>query len=65
MSAGDEWTGPFLDLVEDCEKRESRLDDWSRTFIDSIRKQLEQAKPLTAKQAVKLDEIWERATARG
>jgi len=54
-----------MQLIADCEARESRLGDWDRTFIDSIKHQLEQGRTLSAKQAAKLDEIWERATARG
>lgn len=54
-----------LQLIADCEARESRLSDWERGFIDSIRHQLEQGRTLTRKQADTLDDIWERATARG
>lgn len=52
-------------MVEDCEKRESRLDDWQRSFIDSIGRQLAEGRALTKAQADKLDEVWEHATARG
>lgn len=54
-----------LQLIEDCEARESRLDDWSIKFVDSLKRQLEAGRALTANQREKLDEIWERATARG
>lgn len=50
-------------MIEDCEKRESKLDDWERTFIDSIAHQLTRDQALTPKQAEKLDQIWERVTA--
>lgn len=36
-----------------------------RAFIDSISRQLAAGRALTANQVEKLDEIWERATARG
>lgn len=49
-------------MVEDCEKRESKLTDWERTFIDSIARQLEQSRALSEKQAETLDKIWERVT---
>jgi hypothetical protein len=49
-------------MVEDCEHRESKLSDWERTFIDSIKQQLAGGRPLTVKQAETLDEIWERVT---
>ncbi|HEY9023251.1 MAG TPA: hypothetical protein VIP05_03045 [Burkholderiaceae bacterium] len=52
-------------MIEDCERRSERLDDWSVNFIDSISRQLADGRALTANQAEKLDEIWERATARG
>jgi hypothetical protein len=59
------WASEYLQLIDDCEKRESRLTDWERTFIDSIKAQLERGRALTPNQTDTLDEIWERATARG
>lgn len=52
-------------MVKDCVDRESRLSDWSRSFIDSIERQLSAGRTLTTKQAETLDKIWEEATARG
>lgn len=49
-------------MIEDCEKRESKLSDWERSFIDSISMQLSKGKVLTEKQASTLDAIWERVT---
>ncbi len=49
-------------MVEDCEKRESKLSDWERTFIDSLGRQLAAGRSLTEKQANMLDAIWERVT---
>lgn len=60
-----DWTSEYTQLIEDCEKRESRLSEWDREFIDSIKKRLANGAQLTPKQIEKLDEIWERATARG
>lgn len=60
-----DWTSEYLQLIEDCEARESRLSDWDRQFLDSIKNQLADGRPLSRKQTDKLDEIWERATARG
>jgi len=54
-----------MTLVEDCEARDSALTEWDRGFLDSIRRQLEGGRTLTQKQVDTLDEIWERATARG
>lgn len=58
MSIYDE----HLTLVTDCENREEKLSDWERGFIDSLRAQLERHRPLTEKQAERLDAIWERVT---
>lgn len=52
-------------LIEDCESRESRLEDWERTYLDSFKQQLTAGQRLSLKQSSLLDEIWERATARG
>lgn len=60
-----DWTTEYRQQIEDCEKRESRLSDWDRTFLDSISGQLAKGRALSPKQIEKLDEIWERATARG
>lgn len=49
-------------MVEDCEKRESKLSDWERGFIDSIGRQLAAGRSLTDKQAERLDAIWEKVT---
>ena len=49
-------------LIEDCEKRESKLSDWDRLFLDSIRAQLEKDKPHTERQIAALEGIWERIT---
>ncbi len=59
------WRDEDLTLVEDCEKRESRLTEWEAGFIDSIRHQMEKEQPLSKKQTEMLDRIWERVTARG
>lgn len=50
------------DMVLDCEKRESKLNDWERGFIDSLGRQLAYGRRLSPKQAERLDEIWERVT---
>ena len=57
-TAMNEWST----LVEDCENREQRLSDWERTFIDSVRRQLDAGRPLTAKQSDTLNDIWDKVT---
>lgn len=54
-----------MQLIEDCENRESRLSDWERTFVSDMRTWLESGRSLTKKQRERLDEIWELATAKG
>lgn len=65
MSQSANWADEYITLVEDCEKREERLTDWERTFVDSIRSQLEKGRRPTQKQIDVLDNIWEKATKRG
>lgn len=52
-------------MIDDCETRESRLTEWESGFIDSIRNQLEDGKRLSEKQEATLNNIWEKATAKG
>ena len=59
------WAEEYLTLIEDCEKRESRLTDWERGFMDSLRASVESGHHPTHKQIEKLDAIWERATKHG
>jgi hypothetical protein len=59
------WADEYITLIEDCEKREERLSDWERNFIDSLRRQIEQGRRPTQKQIDCLDTAWERATKRG
>jgi hypothetical protein len=59
------WAAEYLQLIEDCEKRESRLTDWERGFIDSLRRQIEAGQRPTRRQIQSLDEAWERATKKG
>lgn len=61
----NDWASEYLQMIDDCEERESRLTHWERGFVASIRTQLEQQRPLSAKQSETLDQIWERATAKG
>lgn len=54
-----------LQMIEDCENRESRLSDWDNGFIESISNWLAEDKDLTNNQYLKLEEIWEKATKNG
>ena len=55
----------LLQQIDDCEARESRLTDWERNFIDSIRSQVEAGRYLSEKQIETLDSVWEKATKKG
>ena len=59
------WATEYMQMIDDCEQRESRLTEWDANFIDSIKHQIERGKALTPKQTETIDDIWERATAKG
>jgi hypothetical protein len=56
------WTEEYGQMLADCEKRESKLSDWERTFVDSLGQQLARGRTPTPKQTATLDAIWERVT---
>ena len=60
-----DWTDEYFQLIDDCEKRDSKLSAWDADFLVSIRERLEQKRPLSQKQSNILDDIWERATRNG
>lgn len=49
-------------MLGDIEKRESRLTDWERGFVDSIAQRVGAGKGLTDKQDECLTRIYERVT---
>lgn len=59
------WAEEYLQLIEDCEARESRLSEWEREFVSSLRSQIERGKVPSTKQITSLNETWERVTAKG
>jgi hypothetical protein len=60
-----DWTEEYITLIDDCEKRDSKLSAWDADFLVSIRERLEAKRPLSQKQINVLDEIWEKATRNG
>jgi len=46
-------------MIDDCFKRENKLNDWEQKFIKDIHRK---ASNLTQFQLAKLEEIWERIT---
>lgn len=55
----------YLQMIEDCQKRESRLTDWERDFIQSMSEWADKGRSFTPKQQELIDGIWETATAKG
>lgn len=60
-----DWTDEYRQLIDDCEKRDSKLSAWDVDFLTSISERLDMKKPLSQKQIDVLDGIWERATKNG
>jgi len=60
-----DWRYQYFELIEDCEKRDTRLSAWDADFLESVKARLLDRKPLTQKQVECLEEIWERTVARG
>ena len=50
------------DMIEDCMKRESKLGDWEREFIQSLSEQRAAGRMLSDKQTDKLLSIWMKVT---
>jgi hypothetical protein len=65
MSDTQGWADEYLTMLDDCEARESRLTDWERSFVDSLRSQIEAGRRPSVKQLDTLDNIWEKATSKG
>ncbi len=57
------WTDEYQRMLDDCEKRESRMTEWEQSFIDSLSVQLGNGRIPTAKQIETLDRIWGKVTA--
>lgn len=54
----------IVQMIQDCEARESQLSDWERGFIDSLGTQLAKGGRPSQAQQDKLDAIWERVTTK-
>lgn len=59
------WQDEYLQMIEDCLNRESRMNNWENTFIDSLSHQINAGKTPSPKQIEVLDRIWEKCTAKG
>jgi hypothetical protein len=49
-----------LQMIEDCEKRQSQLSEWETNFINSISYQLETKGGLSTMQYATLESIWDK-----
>ena len=65
MAKPENWADEYLLLISDCERRSSRMNDWDREFIKSLRSRIEKNRAPTKPQINKLDEIWEKVTRSG
>lgn len=54
----DDWST----MIDDCQARSEKLNDWEAKFIDSIDEQLRRTGGLSDTQSEKLNQIWERVT---
>lgn len=65
MASPAVWTEEYAKMLDDCEKRESRMTEWEQQFCDSLSNQLARGRTPSAKQIETLDRIWEKVTASG
>ena len=54
-----------LQMISDCEKRDTQLSDYEAKFIDSISLYMDKAGFLSIKQDSMLEAIWNRVTEKG
>jgi hypothetical protein len=54
-----------LQMISDCEDRESMLSEWEINFLESISIRLEGNGSLSEKQESVLNRIFEKATRKG
>jgi len=48
-------------LIDDCLKRQDRLTDWERTFVNNLSNQSK----ISPDQETHLNKIWDKATEEG
>jgi hypothetical protein len=58
------WQSEYMAMVEDCEARVSDLNDWEKTFVQSMRTKFSSARfRPTDRQIETLEDIWQKVTA--
>jgi len=50
-------------MLDDCETLESKLSDWERGFVTSLRERLDSGNDLTENQSEKLFEVHDRVVS--
>jgi hypothetical protein len=58
----EDWTGPYLKQISDCQDHESRLSDWERSFLSSLESQLEMGKRPSPRQIEVLERIYDKVS---
>ena len=51
-----------MTMINDCQDREKKMNEWEREFMDSIRSQLVSTGNLSEKQLAILNRVWEKVT---
>ena len=59
------WQEEYIQMIDDCEDRESKLSEWDINFLESIRNRVEQGISPTIRQITVLENIWEKSTKDG
>jgi hypothetical protein len=54
------WQDEYTAMISDCIESDDKLNDWERTFLDSLSAHLGAGRTLTEKQLDKLNDLWER-----
>lgn len=60
-----DWRDEYNQMIEDCESRDRRMNEWEREFIESLKAQLKDERVPSARQIEKLNDVWEKVTSKG
>ncbi len=55
----------WVDMIDDCENRDTQMSEWEQGFISSVSTQLGNDRFLTDKQDETLTDIWRKVTENG
>lgn len=65
MARGDYNSKEIAQMIDDCQNRESQLNDWERSFLSTCGNMSDKNIMLSQPQLENLNRIWERVTANG